>query len=45
VRRVLRGSSYSDTQEGCTCTARRSFLPADRGQPGKRHGFRVVRSI
>ena len=44
VRRVLRGSPYSDLQSECTCTARRSFLPADRGQPGKRHGFRVVRS-
>ena len=44
VRRVLRGSPYSDQQSECTGTARRSFLPSDRGQPGKRHGFRVVRS-
>jgi formylglycine-generating enzyme required for sulfatase activity len=44
VRRVLRGSAYSDSHTECTCTARRSFLPAERGQPGKRHGFRVVRS-
>lgn len=44
VRRVLRGSAYGDPQAECTCTARRSFLPAERGRPGKRHGFRVVRS-
>jgi formylglycine-generating enzyme required for sulfatase activity len=44
IRRVLRGSPYSDSQAECTCIARRSFLPADRGQPGKRHGFRVVRN-
>jgi iron(II)-dependent oxidoreductase len=44
LRRILRGSSHDDPQSECTCTSRRSFLPADRGQPGKRHGFRVVRS-
>ena len=43
IRRILRGGAYSDSQAECTCTARRSFLPGDRGQPGKRHGFRVVR--
>ncbi len=42
IRRMLRGSAYSDARQECTCTARRSFLPDDRGQPGKRHGFRVV---
>ncbi len=42
LRRVLRGSAYSDPPQLCTCTARRSFLPADRGQPGKWHGFRIV---
>jgi formylglycine-generating enzyme required for sulfatase activity len=42
VRRVLRGSAYSDPQAICTCTNRRSYLPTDRGLPGKRHGFRVV---
>ncbi len=41
MRRILRGSAYKDLQEACTCTTRRSFLPADRGQPGKWHGFRV----
>jgi formylglycine-generating enzyme required for sulfatase activity len=45
VRRILRGSAYSDPPAACACSARRSFLPGDRGQPGKRHGFRVVRQI
>jgi iron(II)-dependent oxidoreductase len=45
VRRVLRGSAYTDLPQDCTCTGRRSFLPGDRGQPGKRHGFRVVMSL
>jgi formylglycine-generating enzyme required for sulfatase activity len=42
IRRILRGSSYSDLPQECACTARRSFLPDDRGLPGKRHGFRIV---
>jgi formylglycine-generating enzyme required for sulfatase activity len=42
LRRVVRGSSFSDSPQDCACTTRRSFLPDDRGQPGKRHGFRVV---
>jgi formylglycine-generating enzyme required for sulfatase activity len=42
IRRVLRGSSYMDAPQACTCTTRLSFLPADRGRPGKRHGFRIV---
>jgi iron(II)-dependent oxidoreductase len=42
IRRVMRGSAYQDPPAACTCTARCSFLPADRGQPGRWHGFRVV---
>ena len=42
IRRVLRGSAFSDPPEACTCTVRCSFLPNDRGRSGKRHGFRVV---
>lgn len=45
IRRVLRGSAYSDLQTECNCTARRSYLPTDRGLPGKRPGFRVVKEI
>lgn len=45
IRRILRGAAFSDPPEACTCTARRSFLPTDRGQPGKWHGFRVVMLI
>lgn len=42
IRRILRGSNYADPPESCTCTARRSYLPEDRGIPGRGHGFRVV---
>ena len=42
IRRVVRGSAFSDPPDDCICARRRSFLPADRGQPGKRHAFRVV---
>jgi formylglycine-generating enzyme required for sulfatase activity len=42
VRRVARGSSYKDAQGECTPAIRHSFLPDDRGQPGKRIGLRVV---
>jgi len=36
VRRVLRGSPYSDPPQECACTSRRSFLPADRGLAARR---------
>jgi len=42
VRRVALGSSYKDDPSECVRQARRSFLPDDRGQPGKRLGFRIV---
>jgi formylglycine-generating enzyme required for sulfatase activity len=42
IRRVVRGSSFSDDQGALRCSSRSGQLPDDRGFPEARHGFRVV---
>lgn len=43
IRRVVRGSSYLDSQEMCICSIRSGQAPDNAGPPGRRIGFRIVR--
>jgi formylglycine-generating enzyme required for sulfatase activity len=45
IRRVVRGSSFSDDPALLRCSARTGQLPEDVGFPGARYGFRVVMLI
>jgi formylglycine-generating enzyme required for sulfatase activity len=42
IRRVVRGSSFHDTQSALRCSNRSGQLPDDVGFPEARHGFRVL---
>jgi formylglycine-generating enzyme required for sulfatase activity len=45
IRRVVRGSSFTDDSQYLRCSARSGQFPENAGLLGNRHGFRVVMKI
>jgi len=45
VYRVYRGGGAADDKSQLRCSARNGFDPTKTGDPGKRHGFRVMRKL